>query len=47
MNVVLIKGIYNGKAAKVKVEDFSEENIDFMLDINSIVLKTLLLMNQH
>lgn len=32
MNVVLIKGIYNGKAAKVKVEDFSEENIDFMLD---------------
>lgn len=33
MDVALIKGIYNGKAAKVKVENFSEQNIDRMLDL--------------
>lgn len=32
VNIALIKGIYNGKAAKVKVENYSDESIDFMLD---------------
>ncbi|VEU81025.1 TldD/PmbA family protein [Haploplasma axanthum] len=32
MNTALIKGIYNGKAAKSKVENLNENNIDYMLD---------------
>lgn len=32
LNTALIKGIYNNKAAKVKVENLSDENINYMLD---------------
>lgn len=32
MNTALIKGIYNNKIAKVKVENLSDDNINFMLD---------------
>lgn len=32
MTTILIKGVYEGKMAKVKVEDLTEENIENMLD---------------
>lgn len=33
MNIALIKGIYNEKVVQVKIEDYSDENIDRMLDV--------------
>lgn len=32
METALVKGIYNGKVAKVKIENYSDEHVDYMLD---------------
>lgn len=32
MEIALVKGIYKGKAAKVKIEDYSDAHVDQMLD---------------
>lgn len=32
MEVALVKGIYDGKVAKVKIENFEDSHVDFMLD---------------